>query len=269
MSNHSKQSQIVTAAIVPLVLLLPAVGTPTLAQDAERGTTLVCVGRADGLALEEWTPEQIDQYGLFPVHPETGDCQDPAGLWVDGWTDQVSWLCSLAADSGWSGPTWVHSHYRYGEQVPPDPSTGTCPTPRSRFSEPSDSEVEKAAATAVHMTELEVAADYDRLYAWMHPDSKAVVPRSAMEGLYREVFATRPPVWMTVDDVRIAEWTWGVTGTVYPGAAEVTFHQRFADRAETDGVTHLVRDNGVWRWFFGRDRAFVEEQIARFGGGGS
>lgn len=99
----------------------------------------------------------------------------------------------------------------------------------------------------------------------MHPDAQAVVPQSAMEGWYREVFAQRPPVWMTVDDVRLVEWTWDVTGTVYPSAAEVTYRQRFADGAEEQGVVRLVRDNGVWRWFFGRDRAFIEEQIAKYG----
>jgi probable HAF family extracellular repeat protein len=116
------------------------------------------------------------------------------------------------------------------------------------------------------MTELEVAADYDRLYAWMHPDSKAIVPQSAMEGWYREEFAKRTPTWMTVNDARLVEWTWEVTGKVYPSAAEVSFRQRFVDGEETDGVVRLVRDNFVWRWFFGRDHAFVEEQIARFSG---
>ena len=71
---------------------------------------------------------------------------------------------------------------------------------------------------------------------------------------------------MTVDDVQLGEWTWDVTGKVYPSAAEVMFRQRFADGQEIQGVTHLVRDNGVWRWFFGGNRAFVEEQIARYFG---
>lgn len=62
----------------------------------------------------------------------------------------------------------------------------------------------------------------------------------------------------------LVEWTWGVTGKVYPSAAEVTFRQRFADGEETDGVIRLVRDNGVWRWFFGQGRAFVDDQIAQF-----
>ena len=74
---------------------------------------------------------------------------------------------------------------------------------------------------------------------------------------------------MTVDDVRLVEWTWDVTGKVYPSAAEVSFRQRFEDGEETEGAIRLVRDHGVWRWFFGRDRTFVEEQIGRFGSASS
>ena len=95
------RNQIITMSVVLLILLFPAVGASILAHDAESETTLVCVGRADGFVVEEWTQEQIGQFSLNPVHPETGDCRDPTGLWVRiGWTDQYSWLCSLAADSG-------------------------------------------------------------------------------------------------------------------------------------------------------------------------
>jgi probable HAF family extracellular repeat protein len=86
-------------------------------------------------------------------------------------------------------------------------------------------------------------------------------------GWYPEMIAVRAPTWMTVDDVRLEEWTWGVTGTVYPSAAAVSVRQRFADGLETEGVVWLVRENGVWRWFFGRDRSFVEDQISRFRNG--
>ena len=36
-----------------------------------------------------------------------------------------------------------------------------------------------------------------------------------------------------------------------------SFRQRFVEGEETDGVVRQVRDNAVWRWFFGRDHAFV------------
>jgi hypothetical protein len=155
--------------------------------------------------------------------------------------------------------------YQSGNEVSPDPSSGQCPQPvGSTFFRAGHTEVGYAAAIAVHLAELEVAGDYERLYAWMHPDSRAIVPEAAMAGWYRDVFAQRPPVRMSVDDVQLVEWTWDVTSKVYPSAAEITYRQRFADGTEEQGVVRLVRDHGVWRWFFGRDRRFVDEQIARY-----
>jgi hypothetical protein len=47
----------------------------------------------------------------------------------------------------------------------------------------------------------------------------------------------------------------------------VVYRQQFADGSDVRGEVRLVKDYaGNWRWFFGRDRAFVEEQIARFTG---
>lgn len=266
--------QIITAAIAILLLLSQARTGSTFAQDAERGTTLVCVNEGgDTLYVDEWTPERLAGFEarsgndatVLAVNPTTGDCADYAGL-IRGWFAGTSWLCTRDAAGHWWGPSWVWPMYRPDNAVPPDPETGRCPDPMVGYpySVGWPTELQRAAATAVHLTELEVAGDYARLYAWMHPDSRAVVPEAVMEGWYREEFAQRPPVWMTVDDVRLVAWTWDVTGKVYPSAAEVAFRQRFADGGETEGVIRLVREQGVWRWFFGRDRAFVEEQIARF-----
>jgi hypothetical protein len=266
--------QIMTAGALFLILLGSVLAAPALAQDPGRGTTLVCAGMGgDGLTLVEWTSAQMSDHEsnvgrpVALAHRETGNCQDPAGQTVGiGWIPGTKWLCEMDAEGRSVGPIWVWEMYQGGDQVPPDPETGRCPQP---WSYPQviamRTETEYAAATAVHMTELEVAGDYDRLYAWMHRDSQALVPQEAMEGWYREEFALRTPTWMTVDDVRLVEWTWDVTGKVYPSAAEVSFRQRFVDGEETDGVVRLVRDQGVWRWFFGRDRAFLEETIAQFG----
>jgi hypothetical protein len=258
------------------ILLAAALGAgPNVAAQtpvAGEGVGLVCVGMGgDGLTLVEWTAAEIADYaariGSEPprVHPETGECRDPAGLGVGaGWTPDWSWLCSQRADGRWAGPYWIVGIYERGTEVPPSPVTGDCPEPLA-YPRAGWTEAERAAATAVHLTELEVAGDYDRLYAWMHPDAQALVPRAAMEGWYQEVFATRPPVSVAVDRVRIVEWTWGVTGTRYPAAAEVTLRVRYADGEEAEETTRLVRDGGVWRWFFGRDRAFIKEQIVRYG----
>ena len=267
------------APLITLLLLLAVLLTSSaLGQESQRGTTLVCVpGEGRSVTLAEYSDEQLAAYatrfGHEPVHahPATLGCQDPAGIaigsdveWtVDGWTPAVSLICTQDNEGGWFAPDWMYETSHNAVRTTLDPATGTCPLPPSRFYQPSSAN--PAAMTAVYLTELEVAGDYERLYAWMYPDSKTIVPQAAMEGWYRTVFAAQPPVWMTVDDVRLVEWTWDVTGTIYPSAAEVTYRQRFADGHEIEGVTHLVRDHGVWRWFFGRDRAFVEEQIARFG----
>jgi hypothetical protein len=265
--------KVITAATMFMIVVSACITDPVLAQDAERGTTLVCAGSGgDGWTLEEWTPARLADYQarvghlVALAHPETGECRDPAGLPVEiGWVPGTKWLCTEGADGRWAGPDWIWEIYQFGNQVPPDPQTGHCPQPWSypQLNSARD-ETEYAAATAVHLIELEVAGDYTQLYSWMHPDSQAIVPEPAMEGWYREVFAKRPPVWVTVDGVQLVEWAWDVTGKVYPSAAEVSFRQQFADGDETEGVVRLVRDTGVWRWFFGRDRAFVDEQIARF-----
>jgi hypothetical protein len=271
MGKHS----IATMFLMALLLAI-SIAPSGLAHQPERGTTLVCVpGDGASTALVEFSPEQIADYetgyGHEPAraHPTTGICMDPAGLPIgesdNGWRPGWSWICLTESDGRMAGPVWLLRMNPNAVFTPPDPATGACPEPRSTtfgiwaLANP-------AAATAVHMTELEVAGEHDRLYEWMHPDSQAIVPREAMEGWYREEFAARPPVWMRVDEVRLVEWTWEVTGKVYPSAAEVRYRQRFADGEETAGVMRLVRDGGAWRWFFGRDRAFVEEQIERYAG---
>jgi probable HAF family extracellular repeat protein len=272
------RSHMVTAVIVLLVLFGSTARVSALAQVPGRGTTLVCIHTPGGsLAVEEWTPDQVadyeDRFGRdvaeIAVNPVTGECANPAGL-VGGWSPGTSWLCTPQTAGTWSGPDWVQAQLQHPDQVPPDPAIGRCPDPvRPEEAEPA--ELEQAAAITVHLTELAVTGQYDRLYAWMHPDAQAIVPREVVAGWYREVFgwypemiAIRAPTSMTVDAVQLEEWTWGVTGRVYPSAAAVSVRQRFADGVETDGVVWLVRDHGVWRWFFGRDRTFVDEQIARF-----
>ena len=237
-----------------------------------QGTSLVCVGMGgDGLSLVEWTAAEIADYttriGSEPpsAHSETGDCRDPAGLTVGvGWTPEWSWLCSQTADGRWAGPSWIVNIYARGGEAAPSPETGDCPPPLA-YPRAAGTELERAAATAVHLTELETAGEYDALYAWMHPDAQALVPPQAMAGWYQNVAAARPPAAVSVESVHLTDWTWGVTGIRYPTTAEVTLRVRYADGEEATETVRLVRDSGVWRWFFGRDRAFLDEQIARYG----
>lgn len=128
-----------------------------------------------------------------------------------------------------------------------------------------------AAETAVLLADLEIAADFAGLYDLLHPDAWAVVPFDAMAGWYAADFLLRGPYPIEVLDVRFVEWTWDVTGVVYPWTAEVAYRQTFWDGgAETavDAVVHLVEADGSWRWFFGADMPFLAEQTARYAAAG-
>jgi hypothetical protein len=50
-------------------------------------------------------------------------------------------------------------------------------------------------------------------------------------------------VWKVVDEVRLVEWPWEVTGKTYPSDA--------ADGEVIEDVTHLVRDDGIGGGFSG------------------
>ncbi len=124
--------------------------------------------------------------------------------------------------------------------------------------------VDDAAAAAVALSRLEAAGAFDPLYDQLHPDAKRVVPRAAVVGWYEEDFAPLGPGVITVQSVRFEDWTWSVTGKRYRNTAVVAYTQPFADGTVTEDVVRLVEHGRGWGWFFGRDRAFVDEQIERF-----
>lgn len=264
--------------MVTMLAIVGVLAIPVTAADESQtaasliGTTLVCVGLGgDGLSLAEWAPEEIADYeartgtAVWRAHPETGDCTDPAGLTVGiGWSPGWSWLCTVSADGEWLGPWWIAPPYQQGTEVPPSPVTGDCPQP-IHYPRPARSELMTAAATAVHLLQLEASGDYARLYAWMHPDSRALVSQPVVAGWFRAQAPGRSPVFVTVERARLVAWKWGVTGGEYPSAAEVTLRVRTADGQEQTETVRLVREHRVWRWFFGRDRDFVDEQVATFG----
>lgn len=125
---------------------------------------------------------------------------------------------------------------------------------------------ERAAADrAVELSWYESVGDVNALYDLIHPDVHSVIPRAAVIGWYQNDFFPLGPGVATVTGVRFVEWTWEVTGQTYPYTAEVSFLQPFADGSVADEVVRLVQDaSGEWRWFFGRSREFVDEQIARY-----
>jgi hypothetical protein len=122
-----------------------------------------------------------------------------------------------------------------------------------------------AATTAIELSQLEASSDFNALYDRIHPDAHAVIPRAAVIGWYQNEFAPLGPGVATVTGVRFVEWTWPVNGRTYLYTAEVSFQQPFANGTVLEDVVRLVKDDsGEWRWFFGRSREFVEEQIARY-----
>jgi predicted metalloprotease len=126
-------------------------------------------------------------------------------------------------------------------------------------------DAEAAAIVAVELSVLEASSDFNSLYDRIHPDAHAEIPRAAVVGWFQSEFAPRGPGVSTVTGVNFVSWTWPVTGQTYPYTAEVFFTQPFADGTVVEDVVRLVQDqNGEWRWFFGRSREFVDEQIAKY-----
>jgi hypothetical protein len=124
---------------------------------------------------------------------------------------------------------------------------------------------EAALAAAETMTGLEVAGNFRNLYESMHPDAQTIIPRETVMGWYENEFMYLGEPAASAIKVRFISWTWGVTGQTYPETAEVALRQQLSDGTVIRDEVRLVKDPlGNWSWFFGRDRAFVEEQIARY-----
>jgi hypothetical protein len=124
---------------------------------------------------------------------------------------------------------------------------------------------ETAAATAVELSRLETEGNFDALYDRMHPDARAIIPREAVVGWHVNEFAPRGPQVSTILGVITVPWTWEVTGQIYWNTAIVLYEQRFADGSVDRSQVHLVKsDQGEWGWFFGRSRAWVNDQIAKY-----
>lgn len=123
-------------------------------------------------------------------------------------------------------------------------------------------------AAAEYLSSLEASDHIPSLYelfSYIHPDAAEVVPRGAMIGWYQADFQSRGPEVAEAYDVTwLDSWTWDVTGKSYSEVTEVSFTQKFANGETINDVVRLKYHKGAWRWWFGRDAEFVEEQIHRF-----
>lgn len=120
---------------------------------------------------------------------------------------------------------------------------------------------------AEEISKLEVISHIPALYefyALMHPDAQAIVPRHVVIRYFREVFQDRDPKPAVATGVTYKNWTWRVNSVTYPGTAEVSFRQEYGDGSVEQDVVRLVQHDNTWKWFFGRDRAWVDQQIQRF-----
>ena len=149
-------------------------------------------------------------------------------------------------------------------------SSSTFALLQSRFAHAQDL-ASDAANRAVEISQLEADRDFDAIYNLMHPDAQAIIPREAVVGWYRDFLADQDAGVLTVTGVSIVSWTWPVTGQTYASTAEVSFIQPYIQNGGTTDVDEVVRlvdpgDGRGPRWFFGRSREFVDEQIARYGG---
>ncbi len=127
-----------------------------------------------------------------------------------------------------------------------------------------------AASAAQHILDLAAQGNYTGMYDELHPDVQAIFPRSAAIGVLTEVYGTVATGTGQVVNVELVQWEWGVTGSVYDRAAEVSF---VLPIQEEDGSTvwvetqmDLVLDAASrWRWFLGDTPQFVEDAIAQYG----
>lgn len=125
-------------------------------------------------------------------------------------------------------------------------------------------DAQNAMEMAYYLSYLESIWDFNTEYDFIHPDARAIIPRAAVVGWFQDNYAPRNPRPAVILGVEFVSWTWDVTGVTYPYTAQVSFSQQFNDGIRND-VVRLVQDqNGVWRWFFGRSREFVEQTIAYY-----
>lgn len=127
-----------------------------------------------------------------------------------------------------------------------------------------DERARSAMAACEELSRLEATTHLPALYefyARMHPDAQEIVPRHVVIGWYQDEWQPMGPHEAVATGVRFVDWTWPVNGVTYRGVAEVSFNQTFDNAPPISDVVRLAFAEGEWRWFFGRDRQWVESQI--------
>jgi hypothetical protein len=139
--------------------------------------------------------------------------------------------------------------------------------PQGVLAQPTTDPSRGSMAAAEELSQLEATEHLPALYTFyarMHPDARAIVPRHVVIGWYQDVWQPRGPQPARATGYRFVDWTWPVNGVTYRDVSEVSFVQGFDNAATVEDVVRLAWADGEWRWFFGRDRAWVDEQIETY-----
>jgi predicted metalloprotease len=127
-----------------------------------------------------------------------------------------------------------------------------------------------AADAGRQILTLAGSRDFNSMYDLMHPESKAVAPRSAVVGLFDAAYTQAQAGVPQIVSVEIADYTWPVTGKTYSPAAKVTFVQPIIDsngqQAYAQDALYLAPDSeGNWGWFFGNSAEMEQSAIDTYG----
>lgn len=130
-----------------------------------------------------------------------------------------------------------------------------------------DPDITEALAAAEELSVLEATEHLPALYTFydrMHPDAQAIIPRHVVIGWYRDNWQPMGPQPAVATAGAVKEWTWPVNGVTYTDTYEVFFTQEFDNAPTREDVVRLVYVEPHFRWFFGRNEEFVNEQIAYY-----
>jgi hypothetical protein len=136
--------------------------------------------------------------------------------------------------------------------------------PRDVVAQGADDRARGAMDACEDLSRLEATEHLPALYefyARMHPDAQEIVPRHVVIGWYQDEWQPMGPREAVATGVRFVDWQWPVNGVTYSDVAEVSFNQTFENAPPISDVVRLAFAEGEWRWFFGRDRTWVESQI--------
>jgi hypothetical protein len=130
-------------------------------------------------------------------------------------------------------------------------------------------DITDARARAEEIFQLAADGQYNAMYDLIHPDARAIIPRTVAVNTFKELYALAEAGKSKITNVEMGPWTWGVTGKSYDNAAAVSFEQPYVDNGQQKvlkDTMYLVKaEDGQWRWFFGGTKEFVDLAIKTFG----